>query len=328
MELPEQPATASDTTKGKRTLMLAGGIAALILISIAGAFIQINGFSMVDRVRASFELRDLHVAERNYTSVSVSSFGIMSLSPVTLKDLPGTLSDYARAKGVEVGIVNLADTGAQEVVLLGSKQSVLTGSGSAKASLAVSRNGQLVAYAAQTEGAQSFSPLLSTWTVRIINLETGLDAELGTGFGPQFFTRDGVPYLLFTTPEGIQIVDTSTDEYRAFTTPFDFDDRVEFAVRVAPDGSYVAMRDPATKQLSLYEVYRVAANLPIGVTPTGADLVGLLDVAFANGVVYGVDSYDDGIEGGVAVLRVDPQSTEEWKVIYLFPATANYRFIQ
>lgn len=88
------------------------------------------------------------------------------------------------------------------------------------------------------------------------------------------------------------------------------------------------MRDPATKQFSLYEVYRVAANLPIGVTPTEADLVGLLDVVFANGAVYGVDSFDGGIEGGVAVLRVDPQSTEEGKPIYLFPASSNYRLLQ
>ena len=123
-------------------------------------------------------------------------------------------------------------------------------------------------------------------------------------------------------------MDTSTDEYRAFTTPFDLDDRIEFAVRVAPDGSYVMMRDPATKQFSLYEVYRVAANLPIGIAPTEADLVGLLDVVFANGLVYGLDSYDGGIEGGVAVLRIHPQSTEEGKLIYLFPATADYRFIQ
>jgi len=328
MDIQEQPVTASDAMKGKRILLIAGGIVVLLLISIAAVFIQVNGFSMFDRIRASVELRGLYVAERNYSSISVSSFGILSLSPAVLKSLPGTLSDYARARGVEVGIVNLTDTGAQEIVLLGSKQSILTGSGSAKASLAVSSDGQYIAYATQTEGSQSFSPVLSTWTVRIINRETGSDTELGTGFGPQFFTRDGVPYLLFTTPEGLQIVDTSTDEYRAFTTSFDFDDRVEFAARVAPDGSYVALRDPASKQFSLYEVYRVAANLPMGITPTGADLVGLLDVAFANGVVYGVDSFDGGIEGGVAVLRVDPKSTEEGKVIYLFPATANYRLLQ
>ncbi len=328
MEIQEQPVSMGVAGTQKRTMLIAGGIAVLLLISIAAAFIQVNCFSMFDRIRASYELRGLYVAERNYASVSVNSFGITSLSPVALNSLPGTLSDYARMSGVEVGIVKLADTAAQEVVLLGSKQSILTGSESAKASLAVSSDGNLIAYAVQTSGAQSFSSVLSTWTVRILNRETGSDTELGTGFGPQFFTRDGVPYLLFTTPLGIQVVDTSTDEYRAFTTPFDLDDRIEFAVRVAPDGSYVMMRDPATKQFSLYEVYRVAANLPIGIAPTEADLVGLLDVVFANGLVYGLDSYDGGIEGGVAVLRIHPQSTEEGKLIYLFPATADYRFIQ
>ncbi len=328
MEIQEKPDSASDTKTRKRALLIAGGIIIVLLALSAAAFIRIDGFTMIQRVWASFELRDVHVAERNYTSVSVNRFGIMSLSPVTFKSVPGTLSDFAEAKGVKVGIVKLADTGAQEVVLLNSDPAVLTGSGSAKASLAVSPDGKLIAYAVQTSGTQEFSPVLSTWTVRILNHETGTDTELGTGFGPQFFTHDGVPYLLFTTPEGVQVVDTSTNEYRAYTTSFDFDDRIEFAARIAPDGSYIAMRDTATKQFSLYEIYRVAANMPLGINPTGVDLVGLLDIAFANGSVYGVDSFNAGIEGGVAVLRVDPKSTEEGKLIYLFPATSDYRLIQ
>ncbi|MBU2104120.1 hypothetical protein KKD95_03860 [Patescibacteria group bacterium] len=322
MDIQEQPVSVSSTKPGKRTLLIGSGVAVAVLIFAAAAFIRIDGFSMIDRIWASFELRNIQVAERNYTSVSPNRFGVLALSPIKLGSLSGVLSDYAQAKGVKVGIVN------NEVVLLGSDQGALTGSGSAKASLAVSPDGSLIAYAAQTSGAQTFDPVLSTWTVRILNRETGLDAELGAGFGPQFFTHEGVPYLMFTTPEGIQVVDTSTEEYRAFTTPFDFDDRIEFAARVAPDGSHVAMRDSVTKQFSLYEVYRVAANLPLGVNPTEADLVGLLDIAFANGSVYGVDSYDGGIDGGVAVLRIDPKSTEEGKLIYLFPASSDYRLIQ
>lgn len=328
MDVPDQPTSMNTDRARMRMLLVVGAIVAVLFVIFAAALIRVEGFSMLDRARAAFELRDVRVAERNYTSVSVSRFGIMSLSPVSFDSLPGTLSDYARARGVEAGIVTVADTGAQEVVLLGSAQRVLTGSGGAKASLAVSPDGILVAYATQAAGAASFSTTLSTWTVRILNLETGSDTEIGPGFGPQFFTRDGVPYLLFTTPDGIQVVDTSTNEYQAFTTPFDLDDRIEFAVRVAPNGSYLAMRDRVTQQFSLYGIYRVAANVPLGIEPTGADLVGLLDVAFAGGSVYGVDSYDGGIEGGVAVLRIDPRSTEEGKPIYLFPASSDYRLIQ
>ena len=331
MDAPDQSVSMNATRPQTRTrtLLVIGAIAAAVLIVVvAAALIRIDGFSVLDRLRTAFELRDIRVAERNYASVSVNRFGILSLSPVSFDELPGTLSDYARAKGVEVGIVNLTDTGAQEVVLIDSDMSVLTGSGSAKASLAVSPDGSLVAYAARTSGAPEFSPLLSAWTVRILDRETGSDTELGTGFGPQFFMREGVPYLLFTTPEGVQVVDVSTNEYRAFTTPFDVDDRIEFAVRVAPNGSHLAMRDRVTQQFSLYEIYRVAANLPLGIEPTGADLVGLLDVAFAGGSVYGVDSYDGGIDGGVAVLKIDPKSTEEGKPIYLFPASTDYRLIQ
>lgn len=320
----EQPARL---TKRTLSIAIALGVVVVILIT-AAAFIRIDGFTMFERLWTAYELRDVRVVERNYTSVSVSRFGIMGPGSVSFDSLPGTLSDYARAKRVEAGIVTLADTGAQEVVLLGSDQRVLTGSGSAKASLAISSDGSLVAYATQTSGAQSFSPLLSTWTVHILNLETGSDTELGAGFGPQFFVRDGVTYLLFTTPEGVQVVDTSTSEYQAFTTPFELGDQIEYAIRVAPNGSHLAMRDRVTQQFSLYEIYRVAANLPLGIEPTEADLVGLLDVVFANGYVYGVDSYNGGIDGGVAVLRVDPKSTEEGKLVYLFPTSTNYRLIQ
>ncbi|MBU1292505.1 hypothetical protein KJ819_00370 [Patescibacteria group bacterium] len=325
--ITEQPVSAAPSKK-RTYITIAVGCLLAVLVILAATLIRVDGFSMFDRIRASIELRNIHAVERNYTSVSVQRFGIMSLSPVSFESLPGTLSDYASAKGVAVGIVTLTDTGAQEIVLLNSEQGALTGSESAKASLAVSSDGSLIAYAAQTDGSQSFNPLLSSWTVRILNRDTGSDIELGTGFGPQFFARDGVTYLLFTTPEGIQVVDTSTAEYRAFTTPFELNDRIEFAVRVAPDGSYLAMRDSVTQQFSLYEIYRVAANMPLGINPTGADLVGLLDVAFANGSVYGVDSHDGGIEGGVAVLRINPKSAEEGKPMYLFPATTDYRLIQ
>lgn len=329
MDEPQQPVSVQARSGNKRALFIVGAIAVLVLILIsAAALIRVDGFSVLDRLRAGFELRDVRTVERNYSSVSVNRFGIMSLAPVEFDSLPGTLSDYARGRNVEAGIVLLAGTDAHEVVLLDSTMSVLTGSASAKASLAVSPDGSLIAYATRTSGAQTFSPLLSEWTVRILDRETGSDTELGTGFGPQFFMQDGVPHLLFTTPEGIQVVDVSTNEYRAFTTPFDLDDRIEFAARVAPNGKYLAMRDRVTQQFSLYEIYRVASNIPLGIEPTGADLVGLLDVVFAGGSVYGVDSHDGGIDGGVAVLRVDPKSTEEGKPIYLFPASTDYRLIQ
>lgn len=329
MDEPNQPVSMHARPGGRRVLFVIGAIAAVVLILIsAAALIRVDGYSMFDRLQTSFELRDLRTVERNYSSVSVNRFGIMSLAPVEFDSLPGTLSDYARGRGVEAGIVLFAGTGAHEVVLLDSSMSVLTGSGSAKASLAVSPDGSLIAYATRTSGEQTFSPLLSEWTVRILNRETGSDIELGTGFGPQFFMQEGVPHLLFTAPEGIQVVDVSTDGYPAFMTPFELDNRVEFAVRVAPNGKYLAMRDRVTQQFSLYEMYRVAANLPLGITPTGADLVGFLDIAFAGGSVYGVDTYDGGVEGGVAVLKIDPTSGEEGKAIYLFPASTNYRLIQ
>lgn len=327
MELPEQPARASDTKNGKRTLLIAGGLAIVLLVLIAAAFIQVNGFSMFDRIRASIELRGLRVAERNYTAVSVSSFGIMSLSQVTPKSISGTLSDYARARGVEVGIVNLTDTAAQEVVLLGSKQSILTGSGSAKASLAVSPDGNLIAYAVQTSGAQSFSSVLSTWTVRILNRETGSDTELGTGFGPQFFTRDGATWLLYTSADAITVTKVGEGSFVSFSTPFEINDDVWFAAKVSPDGRYLALRDAATRQFSLYGIRSATTDLPLGLDPLTTDLVGLYDVAFAGGSVYGIDAYDAGIDGGVAVLKINPSNNEEGKPVYLFPASGNYRLI-
>lgn len=308
-------------------IYIAIAVAAMVLIAAAALLlVRIGGIGFYDRASAMLALRDIAVAERSYESVAPSRFGLSGLEPIALPGLTG-VSDYAHAKGTRAAIAHDAN-GVPQVFLLGRDPVPLTGSDAAKASLDVSPDGKYIAYAVRSDGASSYAPELSAWSVHVLTVADGTDADLGSGFGPTFFARDGATWLLYTGADALTVARVGEEgTFTSFSTPFEVVDDVWFAAKASPDGRYLAFRDAATRQFGLYSIYRVTVDMPLGLEPLGTDLVGLYDVAFAGGSIYGVDSFDGGIEGGVAVLKVDPQSDAEGKPVYLFPASGNYRFI-
>lgn len=301
-------------------------VLAVTLVALAALLlVRIGGIGFYDRAMASFVLRDTVIAERSYESVAPSRFGLSGLKPIELSGVTG-VSDYARAKGTEAVIAKDAE-GVPQVFLLNRENVALTGSPAAKASLAVSPDGKYIAYASRTDGESEYTPELSAWSMQVISIADGSVATLGTGFAPSFFTRDDATWLLYTSADAITVTKVEEGSFVAFSTPFEINDDVWFAAKASPDGQYLALRDAATRQFSLYGIRRATADLPLGLDPLTTDLVGLYDVAFAGGSVYGIDAFDAGIEGGVAVLKVDPSSDVEGKSVYLFPASGNYRLI-
>jgi len=297
-------------------------ITAVALIVIVGALmvIPVGGMTAWQRIVAHVELQGLVIADRNYESTTLKRFGPFGMKEYPV-EVPGTLGDYDEAGKTRVAIVGSEETGAQELWLLGKEPRVLTGSGSAKAAVAVSPDGSKVAYAARTDGGKEFENSFSDWTVHLFDLEAGTDTEIGNGFGPQFFMRDGDVWLLHTASSSVTV--TNMETLQGFSTPFDLVDRIEFTPRISPDGSQIALRDTATREYNLYSVYSVAVDTPFGIEPIESEFDNLIDIAFRGKSVYGITFPKDG---AVSLLRVNPTPGPDG-IIHTLMSSMNQRLI-
>lgn len=326
----EEPVTTQQVQSaprpdGRSRIILIGLLVIVLALIAVAAFVPIQGFTLYERVRASAELRGLHIGERSYQQVRPSAFGIFGLRERSLDGVAGTLGDYAVGGATEAGIVTASD-GRMNVWVLGSSARQLTDTAAYKASLAVSPDGKYVAYAARAGGENSYAPTFESWAMHIVDLELGTDVELGFGFEPNFFTRDGVNYLLFTTAEGIQVtMPADAGSYRSFTTPFAPTNLVEYAAKVSADGMYLAHRDQATKRFNVLKVYRVAADLPLGLDPVGQ--LGMIssDVAFLSNHVLTIDN---GSRDTGTVWKIDLSDLTNARKFYTYPTELPSRFIQ
>lgn len=307
-------------------LIILGVIGVLILvIAVALAFVRIGGYTLFDRVGATAELRGIMIGERSFETVTPRTFGLTELLPKNI-EVSGTLGDYAAAGGTEAAIVRQADTGVTEVQLLGKEQRILASSPAAKAAVAVSHDGSFVAYAARTDGTPGFAPALSSWTVHLVDVSSGSDIELGTGFDPEFFVRDGVPYLLFTSAEGLVVNSLAQrDTFSGFITALELSDTVDHAAKISSDGSYLALKDPATRQHTIYSVYRVAINLPLGIEPNMHPANRYTDIIFADGVAYGIDN---SVQGSATVWKIDLSGSTAESRRYTFSTEFPNRFLR
>ena len=296
-QTPTQPAPAPTAPKKKlpvRALVVAGIIVLALGALAALLFIRFDGFTLAERVAAQAELRGIMVADRSFESIAPQSFGLMKLMPHEVAGVSGTLGDYATGGKVEAVIVRSAE-GASEVWLLGTEPRVLASGTAAKAALAISADGSFVAYAARTDGSAAFAPYKSGWTVHLIELESGRDIELGSGFDPEFFVRDGVSYLLFTTADSIVVNSLAdTASIAGFITPFELSDAIDHTARISPNGMHLALKDPATRQYTIYSVYRVAAGMPLGLEPHANPATRYTDIIFTNDAAYGIDNLTQG----------------------------------
>ncbi|MBU2104081.1 hypothetical protein KKD81_00450 [Patescibacteria group bacterium] len=314
------------TTLSTRTYII-GGIVVAILVAIAALFlVRVDGYRLIDRIVAQYELSGIFVVERTVSDIQPNSFGFFGLTTKTIKGVSGTLDDYASGAGVQAAIVTSKDSGFQEVWVVGKNPRMLAAGPAAKASLAISSDGTFVAYASRTDESQMFAGRISSWAVHVIDLESGRDVELGVGFDPEFFVREGAPYLLYTSADGVVVNSLAQrDAYNGFITPIPVFDAVDHTAKVSSDGMYVAMKDSVTHAFSIYSVYRVTADQPLGMEPLMTPVNPYTDIIFADNAAYGIDNSTEGT-GIVWKIHLDGSATET--NTYTFPTTYANRFIR
>ncbi len=266
-------------TSPKRVYAL---IASVLVIVVLGFFY----------VRAvPVRLIGLNVFEGDYVQGKVLSFGIFGLNEKKVA-VDGVLADYASAHGTSVAIVRNANTSAADIMMLGSKPRPLTADGEGKAAVAVSPDGDMVAYAALMNAPEGthFTPQLSAWNIKVINIKTGEVTLMDKGFAPEFFKANDKLMLLFTGPTGITVADVAAKT--AQTTFFLNPGVIDYAAHISMDGKYIAIPNGLTKHYDMFSVTKLEA--PIGLAPLGSLEPILIHGAFKGDAFYGVERVADG----------------------------------
>lgn len=234
--------------------------------------------------------------------------------------VPGHLEDYIAEKAGKAAIVR-TETGAYEVFLLDGDPKQLTNDGMRKAALALSPDGQWIAYAALTDLDPNNTEKISAWTVYVLNVARGEAAPLISGYAPQFFTRDGATTLFFTSPNGHTLANPGA--LTTETDPMPGKDDIHSVAVISDDGAYVAMKDPAAMGYVFLEVQQISPNFfihPIGniaypltsVAFVGDSLIGLVSTPEGTAVYsYGVDTLAEGEK----ISTLNPP----WPPYYLLP---------
>jgi hypothetical protein len=228
-------------------LFLVVGAAVYAYVSFANDF----AFRGVRYLAGSFEERALY--ELNWMGEG---------KEVTLP-APGRVIDYDRSGNVEAAIL-LSDAGQQVYLLEADMPRVLVPGAGIRSSLAVSPDGTRIAYAERITEDANATPLAfydpASWEVHVVDIQSGDNTVLGTGYAPQFFVRDGTSYVLYTTSVGVTVRNLSSDMEQVLTLDLG-DSRGLFPVVVTEDGQQIALPSPGG-------VYKLHAFVHDGTTFT------------------------------------------------------------
>lgn len=308
---PVQAPVAMEPTHSRRRFIITIiGVLVLIAALIGGYFFlqaKSGGLNGVSIFRGDYITGELH------------KFNLLGLREKNIA-VTGTLSDYAEEGGTKVAIVLAPDERSQDLWLIGGEPRQLTADGIGKAAVSLSPDGKWAAYAqlADAPAGALFNVQLSAWSVRVMNVETGEFWDAGAGFAPQFFVRDDVTYLLFTSARGVVVADATarTTQTTFFLNP----GTVDYAAIISEDGSHVAIPNGVNRMYDLFTVTRVAAPLQITFVATAPVL--LEGAQFKDDTLYAVEWN----ESGSYVWKMEANGAAE--NIYTLPTAGHHRIIR
>lgn len=297
------------TLTPKNWIALAIGVALLAVLVLGSAF-------------AMKSLTSTYLFEGQYVTGKLMKNGIFGLKDKEVA-VSGQLSDYAMGGNARVAVVRNADTGAQDIVLLAPEEKQLTNDGIGKAAVAVSHDGGYIAFSrrADNQVGGDPSPQLSRWEVATIRLADGAVQEYGQGFAPQFFMKDGVEYLLFTTRYGVSIANVETAAVKTLT--FINSGIIDFAAIVASDGSYFAVPNPVSRAYDIFALTSIAPE--VDYTLHAVAPMSFISGALQDGVLKGVERSADG---SARLWNVPlTEGMPKGEVVRELPNNAHYRIV-
>ncbi len=302
MENPTSPERAAENHASRAAFRWLLGIG--ILVACAGAgWWALNAFSPG---------AGIGFMPKRYAAITVSELSAWGTRAVYAPE-EGELADYARGASGESVIVRGTD-GNWKVRLLGAEEVVVADDASRKAAIAVAPDGSGVAYARYggEEGAV-FSPFLSDWEVVYHDLGTGEVFELGEGFSPEFFSRDGKNYLLYTDVAGIQVFNRG--DRTAYGIPLATGGTIDSAATIQEEGRYLAYRNFITNRYELLSIVDTNGSLTLAAQGVLANGALIEDVAWqGQGLVVTSPVVDGTVLFGKIDLALPAEITQIAKV--------------
>jgi hypothetical protein len=194
-----------------------------------------------------------------------------------------------------------------------------------KMSQTVSPDGNFVAYAVQTANTKtSTTTSVSSWHVKLVNLKEKKTTDLGVGVGPQFFTRDGKLWLLSTAVGTVNVTDV--DALRSVATPIGLADTILSSAKISPEGTHIALRDPATMRFSIYDVTGITANSSFVIKPTKNTVLTFNDILLSDSAWYGLRLAPNAGGVHIEIHKISYEDPSLDSVLYSFGTTALYTF--
>lgn len=195
----------------------------------------------------------------------------------------------------------------------------LGGPSSMKDAGVLSFDGGLVAYAELNAppGSILYSENISDWRVRVLNVATGEENDLGVGYAPHF-VGENPDTLVFSSPEGIVSTDLEGVGASAVFAGSGVESVVH-AARVSPDGAHMVTHNELTGQ---WNIYTVTQAHPLALSALGAVQSSFDSVALSNTFFYG--AHRDESTGATTLWRypldaIAPfMALEDGELIYSF----------
>lgn len=161
----------------------------------------------------------------------------------------------------------------------------LTGPATMKDAVVLSFDGGLIAYAEldAPPGSLLYSENLVDWRVRVLNVATGEESNLGTGYAPYFISQNP-DVLVFSSPEGIVSVELGSGEAPTLFSQSVIESTLH-AAHVAPDGARMVTYNALTRQ---WNIYTVTQTHPLALSALGAVQSSFDRVALSDTHFYGV----------------------------------------
>jgi len=242
-QAPVTPAKAADA--GPNRKLIIGGVIVVALIALIAL-----GPMIVQNIATANALGDTRIVVSGTEKDGVYRYTWLGMSQVKFP-VEGVITDYARSGDHEAVVASEGDVSKSLVYVLGDTPRSVGAPVGEKSSLTISSDGTWVAYATRVDVGED----MYAWDIEAVEVATGDVVALGTGYAPQFFTRDGVTRLMFRAPEGITIADLSSKT--SFTTPFMMAADIKNAGAIAADGSHFVNRNNITGEFTLYTVSSV-----------------------------------------------------------------------
>ena len=236
--------------------------------------------------------------------------------------MEGQAVSYLKASGVEVALVRtLAATSTGTAVvnpfkvdayLLGAAPRQLTSDGMPKTGLAVSADGQTIAYAyldASKNPQVLLTPTLADWRIALVDVASGAVTDLGQGYRPQLV--DGI--LVYAALDGIHVYSIADG---AGVTSSLISGAAAVSLDLAADGGHLIYRDPVTLRHAIFAVSALYPELVLA--PVGQSPASFIDAAVSGDTLYGLASNEAG-GTEVRAFALDDLSSAG-TIVHSFPA--------